>query len=75
MAFVLELKTTTKQSYIKNMIINITRKYGINTTVSADEDRLGFAFDSEHEDLQKCLDSIAKELPASIFLKDVFFLS
>ncbi len=70
MAFVLELKTTTKQSYIKNMIINITRKYGINTTVSADEDRLGFAFDSEHEDLQKCLDSIAKELPASIFLKD-----
>jgi len=70
MAFVLKLDIATKQSYIKNLILGIIRKYGIKTDLSSDEKSLTFAFESEHEDLQKCLDSIAKELPASIFLKN-----
>ncbi len=69
MAFVLELKTTSKQNYIKNYIISIIKNYNIKTDVSQESDKLSFAFDLEHEKLQECLDSIVQTLPASLFLK------
>ncbi len=69
MAFVLELQTTSKQNYIKNYIISIIRGLDIKADVLHDSEKLTFTFESEHEKLQECLDSIAKQLPASIFLK------
>ncbi len=69
MAFVLELQTTSKQNYIKNYIISIIRNFDIKADVLYDSEKLTFAFESEHEKLQECLDSIAKQLPASLFLK------
>jgi len=69
MAFVLELKFVSKQQYIKNYIVAIARQFNIKTDVKFKDDILSFAFESEHEKLQECLDLIAKTLPASLFLK------
>ncbi|MCF6340625.1 MAG: hypothetical protein L3J10_07750 [Sulfurimonas sp.] len=69
MAFVLEIKNTSQQNYIKNYIISIIREFGINADVVHDSEKMLFAFESKHTKLQECLDSIAKHLPASIFLK------
>jgi hydrogenase maturation factor HypF (carbamoyltransferase family) len=68
MAFVLELETSFTQSYIKNYIVGIIRKYGINAKVEQNKEKIICAFPSEHEKLQECLDSIAQQLPASLFL-------
>jgi hydrogenase maturation factor HypF (carbamoyltransferase family) len=69
MALVLELQTTSSQNYIKNQIVSIVRELNINTSITVQKDKLVCAFESEHKDLQKCLDSIAQKLPASFFLK------
>ncbi len=69
MAFVLKIKNTSQQNYIKNYIISIIREFGINADVVHDSEKMLFAFESKHTKLQECLDSIAKHLPASIFLK------
>ncbi len=69
MAFVLELHTTTEQKYISNYITALSRKFDINSDISMHDDKIICAFDSEHEKLQECLDSLAQRLPASLFLK------
>jgi hydrogenase maturation factor HypF (carbamoyltransferase family) len=69
MAFVLEIETSFTQKYIKNYIISIIRKFNINATVTQDSSKIVCSFVSQHKKLQECLESIAQELPASIFLK------
>ena len=69
MAFVLEIETSFTQKYIKNYIISIIRSYAIEAKVVQDNEKILCAFNSEHERLQECLDSIAQRLPASLFLK------
>ena len=69
MAFVLELRITSNQQYIKNYIIAITREFAINAKIYQTSEKIVCAFASEHESLQECLDSIAQKLPASLFLK------
>ncbi len=69
MAFVLEIETSFTQNYIKNYIISIIRRYGINAVVKQDQPSIKCAFASEHEKLQECLEAIAQELPASLFFK------
>ena len=69
MGFVLELLFNSKQHYIKNYIVAITRAYGIATEISQDGEKIICVFDSEHRKLQACLESIAQKLPASCFLK------
>ncbi|WP_297440374.1 hypothetical protein [Sulfurimonas sp.] len=70
MAFVLEIELIAKKEYIRNSIVNLIREFGINTHIEEKETKIIFVFDSEHEKLQECLESIAQKLPASIFLKD-----
>ena len=69
MAFVLEIETSFTQKYIKNYIVSIVRRFNINATVRQDKLKIVCAFASEHERLQECLEAIAQELPASLFLK------
>ena len=69
MAFVLEIETPFTQKYIKNYIISIVRKFNINATIRQDKLNIVCAFASEHEKLQECLEAIAQDLPASLFLK------
>ena len=69
MAFVLELQTSSSQPYIKNYIINIIREYAINAIVTQKEGKIVSAFDSEHPDLEGCLEAIAERLPASCFMR------
>ena len=68
MAFVLELQTNSSQSYIKNYIISIIREFGINAIAANKKGKLLFAFDSQNKNLQECIESISKRLPASCFL-------
>jgi len=68
MSFVLELKTSSTQNYIKNQIVSILREFNINAKISRGKDSLICVLDSEHTRLQECLESIAQKLPASIFL-------
>jgi hydrogenase maturation factor HypF (carbamoyltransferase family) len=68
MAFVLKLHTTSKQKYIANYVAALSREFDIKTTIEMRDDMIECAFDSEHENLQKCLDSLAQKLPASVFL-------
>lgn len=70
MAFVLELQIKSNQKYIKNYIVSIIRIYNINADITQNDEKLICAFTSEHEKLQECLEAIAQQLPASIFLKD-----
>lgn len=70
MAFVLELQTSSSQPYIKNYLISIIREYAINAIVTQKEGKIISAFDSEHSDLETCLESIAERLPASCFMRD-----
>ncbi|WP_457749330.1 hypothetical protein [Sulfurimonas sp.] len=70
MAFVLELRIPTKQNYIRNIIASIARTYNIYTDISQEGATLRCAFASEHDKLQECLDTIARLLPASLFLQD-----
>ncbi|WP_457748132.1 hypothetical protein [Sulfurimonas sp.] len=70
MAFILELHTTSKQDYLYNIVTAVARTYGINADISKEEKILRCAFASEHEQLAECLDAIARQLPASFFLKD-----
>ncbi|QOP46795.1 hypothetical protein [Sulfurimonas paralvinellae] len=69
MAFILELRITTKQKYISNYITAFCREFNIPCDISMDNGKIICAFDSEHEKLQACLDSLAQRLPASLFLK------
>jgi len=69
MAFILELHTTTKQKYSSNYIAALCREFNIHSDISMNNDKIICAFDSEHEKLQECLDSLAQRLPASLFLK------
>ena len=69
MAFVLELHNLSKQNYIKNFVINITKEFDIKMDVSYQDEKLTFSFDKNHSKLQECLESIASTLPASLFLK------
>lgn len=69
MAFVLELENRSSQEYIKNYIISIIRSFDINAVVNQQDEKITCAFASEHPRLQSCLEAIAQELPASIFLK------
>jgi hydrogenase maturation factor HypF (carbamoyltransferase family) len=69
MAFVLEVETSSTQHYIKNYIISIVRRFNINAIIKQDKLKIVCAFASEHEKLQECLEAIAHELPASLFLK------
>ncbi len=69
MAFVLEIETSFRQKYIKNYIVSIVRKFNINATIRQNKLEIACAFASEHEKLQECLEAIAQELPASLFLK------
>ncbi len=68
MAFVLELQTSSSQPYIKNYLISIIREHAINAIVTQNEGKIVSAFDSEHPDLEACLESIAERLPASCFM-------
>jgi hydrogenase maturation factor HypF (carbamoyltransferase family) len=69
MAFVLEIETSFTQKYIRNYITSIARRYNINADIKQEESKIVCAFASEHEKLQECLEAIAQELPASLFLK------
>ncbi len=69
MSFVLELQISSNQEYIKNYIISITREFGINANIYQNNEKIVCAFESEHDKLQECLDSITQKLPASLFLK------
>lgn len=68
MAFVLELKTSSSQTYIKNYIISIIRTFDIKTRVRQETGKIICAFTSEHPKLQSCLEAIVQGLPASCFL-------
>ncbi|WP_345993206.1 hypothetical protein [Sulfurimonas sp. HSL-1716] len=68
MAFVLELKTSSSQDYIKNYIISIIREHGIKASVHKEAGKIVCALASGHKDLQGCVDAIARRLPASCFL-------
>ena len=69
MAFVLELQTISNQKYITNYIVATTREFDIKANIYQNTEKIVCAFESEHERLQECLDSIAQKLPASLFLK------
>jgi hypothetical protein len=69
MALILELHTSSTQNYIKNQIISLTAEFGILLNIKHFDNKLICVFDSEHPQLQECLDSIAQRLPASLFLK------
>lgn len=69
MAFILKLKLQSNQKYLKNYIASITKMYNISAKIMQKNGQLICAFPSEHTKLQVCLDAIANELPASIFLK------
>lgn len=69
MAFVLEIETSFTQKYIKNYIVSITRRFNIYATIRQSESKIICAFTSEHKKLKECLEVIAQELPASLFLK------
>ena len=69
MAFVLELQIASNQHYIKNYIVALTRKFGVEAKISQSQEKIICAFASEHAKLQECLDTIAQNLPASLFLK------
>jgi len=69
MAFVLEIQTTSSQNYLYNTIISIVKTFHLPANISQRDGKIICAFASEHENLQKCLDTIAQKLPASIFLK------
>lgn len=68
MAFALELITPFSQPTIKNYMISIIRTFGIKAVVHQQKNKIICAFDSQDENLQQCLESIASMLPASCFL-------
>jgi len=68
MAFILKLHTTSTQKYLANIVAGISREFDIKTDIIFQKDTIVCAFDSEHEKLKECLDSLAQKLPASIFL-------
>ena len=69
MAFVLEIQTTSSQNYLYNTIVSIVKTFHLPANISQKDEKIICVFASEHENLQKCLDTIAQKLPASIFLK------
>jgi len=69
MAFVLEIETSFTQKYIKNYIVSLVRKYNIYANIKQDSSKIVCEFDADNEKLQECLEDIAKNLPASLFLK------
>jgi len=69
-SFVLEIESFSTQSYIKNYIINIIREFNINADVTQKDEKIISIFSSNDEKLQKCLEAIAQNLPASYFLKN-----
>ena len=68
MAFTLEVMTSFSQPMIKNYLISIIRTFGIKAVVHQQKTKIICAFDSGHEKLQECLESIGTNLPASCFM-------
>lgn len=68
MAFTLEVMTSYSQPTIKNYLISIIRTFGIKAVVHQQKNKIICAFESNHEKLQGCLETIASTLPASCFM-------
>lgn len=68
MAFTLEVMTSFHQSYIKHYLIAIVRQYGIKAIIHQQKTKIICAFESAHEKLPECLETIASALPASCFM-------
>jgi len=68
MAFTLEIMTSFSQPTIKNYLIAIIRSFGIKSVVHQQKSKIICAFESTHENLQECLETIASALPASCFM-------
>jgi hypothetical protein len=68
MAFTLEVLTSFSQPTIKNYLISVIRTFGIKAVVHQQKTKIICAFESNHEKLQECLETIASTLPASCFM-------
>lgn len=68
MAFTLEVITSFSQPTIKNYLIATIRTFGIKAIVHQEKTKIICAFESSHEKLQECLETIASTLPASCFM-------
>jgi len=68
MAFTLEVMTSYSQPTIKNYLIATIRSFGIKAVVHQKKNKIICAFESSHEKLQECLETIASTLPASCFM-------
>lgn len=68
MAFTLEVMTSFSQPTIKNYLISTIRTFGIKAIVHQHKTKIICAFESSHEKLQECLETIASTLPASCFM-------
>lgn len=68
MAFTLEVITSFSQPTIKNYLISTIRTFGIKAVVHQHKTKIICAFESTHEKLQECLETIASTLPASCFM-------
>lgn len=68
MAFTLEVLTSFSQPTIKNYLISVIRIFGIKAVVHQQKTKIICAFESNHEKLQECLETIASTLPASCFM-------
>ncbi len=68
MAFTLEVMTSFSQPTIKNYLIATIRTFGIKAIVHQEKTKIICAFESSHEKLQECLETIASTLPASCFM-------
>jgi hydrogenase maturation protein HypF len=65
MAFVLELQSSSSQSYLKNYVASIAREFGIPASLSQSKGVVTCAFASAHPRLQPCIEAVAERLPAS----------
>lgn len=68
MAFTLEIMTSFSQPTIKNYLVAIIRSFAIKAVVHQQKSKIVCAFESTHEHLQACLETIASALPASCFM-------
>ncbi|MDD2266092.1 hypothetical protein [Sulfuricurvum sp.] len=68
MAFTLEVMTSFSQPYIKNYLISTIRSFNIKAVVHQQKSKIICAFESNHEKLQECIETIGNTLPASCFM-------
>ncbi len=68
MAFTLEVMTSFSQPHIKNYLISTIRSFNIKAVVHQYPSKIICAFQSNHEKLQECLETIGNTLPASCFM-------